>query len=198
MFYSLLMCMGILGASTESGVFDPRLYLFGTFDAIPNGHVGVVNVNGDIQSEIVSPGISFRRLRRYSGETIHYHNTMVEYDPYPYNSEEWIHAQSMEGTLWGFRLLGGNRVYAEHVVAVVRANGYNYDEKIAPQFKAAVTEVLVGLTDLEIRRTRASELNDLFRAKVQLEIHLHVAEGHKIDIVQITIEGKRVLDDRLS
>ena len=101
-------------------MFDPRLYLFGTFDAIPNGHVGVVNINGEIQADILTPGISFRGTRCYFGETIHYHNTMVEYDPYPYNTVDWIYAQSMEGTLWGFRLLGGNRVHAEHVVAVVR------------------------------------------------------------------------------
>jgi hypothetical protein len=184
--------------TSSSIVFDPRLYLFGTFAAVPNGHVGVVDVNGDIQPEILYPGISFRGVRRYFGETIRYHNTMIEYDPYPYDVKEWIHAQSMEGTLWGFRLMGGNRVHAEHVVAVVRANGFNYDIQIGPQFKAAVIEVLVGLTDLEIRRTRSSELNELFREKVRHEINLHVTEGQKIDIVQITIEDKTVLDDRLA
>ena len=185
----------LIGAT--GAVFDPRLYMFGAFDTIPNGHVGVLNVNGEIQAELLSPGISFRGARRYFGETVYYHNTMVEYDPYPYNTKEWIHAKSREGTSWGFRLLGGNRVQAEHIIAVVRANGYNYDEKIGPQFKAAVIEVLVGLTDLEIRRTRSSELNELFRDKVRLEIDAHVTEGHKIDIVQITIEDKKVLDDRL-
>jgi len=181
-----------------SAVFDPRLYMLGTFRAVPNGHVGVVNVNGEIQSEIIVPGISFRGLKPYFGETVHDHNTMVDFDPYPSSYKEWIHAQSMEGTTWGFRLLGGNRVHAEHIVDVVRANGYNYDKKIGQQFKAAVTEVIVGLTDLEIRRTRSSELNELFREKVQQEIKAHVSEGHKIEIVQITIEGKQVMDDRLS
>ena len=74
----------------------------------------------------------------------------------------------------------------------------NYDQKISQQFKAAVTEVIIGLTDLEIRRTRSSELNELFRDKVQKEIHIHVTEGGKIEIAQITIESKRVMDDRLS
>ena len=184
--------LGLIGTSVA---FDPRLYMLGTFQTIPNGHVGVVNVNGDIQSEIISPGISFRGIRPYFGETIYIHNIMVDFDPYPQNKKEWIYAQSKQGTQWGFRLLGGNRVHACDIVEVVRAN---YDQKISQQFKAAVTEVIVGLTDLEIRRTRSSELNELFRDKVQKEINMHVREGRKIEIVQITIENKQVMDDRLS
>jgi hypothetical protein len=192
-----MWCIILFGAIGMAAA-DPRLYLFGTFKSVPNGHVGVVNVNGEIQSEIIFPGISFRGIGPYFGETIYNHNVMVDFDPYPQNNKNYIHAQSMQGTNWGFRLLGGNRVRAEDIVDVVRANGYNYDQKIGQQFKAAVTEVLVGLTDLEIRRTRSSELNELFRDKVQKEINIHVVEGRKIEIVQITIESKQVMDDRLS
>ena len=176
-------------------VFDPRHFLLCTFTAVDEGFVGIILNNGAVTGTVLDPGMNYRGLQAYFGESTFYHNTMVDYEPYPRSVH--FDARSIDGTNWMFKLLGANQVTKEDAVAVIRANGDRYDRNISCQFNSAVKEVVAQLTDLEIRKTRANDLNEMFRDKVQHEINLHVPEGPKIKIIQVTIELKECGDNRL-
>ena len=204
MLRTLLVCssVGVRG-------FDLRLLLGGIWQTIDEGHVGMVNQNGNLRDTVLPPGLHCRWLNGYTGEHLVQQTVMVDYDDYPVawqpgvndqdaTEQTWIVAPSADMTPWAFRLRGGNQVLAADMVAVVRANGIDYDRKIGIQFRAAVLEVVGGLSDLEIRKHRAGELNELFQKKVQEEIRLNVPSGEKIHIRQVTIEGKKPLAPELA
>ena len=173
----------------------------GLWIAVDSGHCGIIIQNGNILDNItLTPEIYYRGWTSYFGEYVYPHKYLVDYDAYPYvgDTDEMIWAQSLDGTEWGFKLLVANQVKMEHAISVLKANGLNYDQKISKQIKSAVKEAIGILTNLQIRKTNATDLNELFQIKIQNEINKYVPNGDKINIVQVTIEQKKCMNKELT
>lgn len=158
---------------------------------IPEGHVGVYSINGQIQDKLItsttfySPSFSKIELVKFiqKENTTGWLTCIVKYG---------IHLNISEIKI-------GNRIDKEKIIPIVKLYGYDYDTKLVVNPLAQyMRELCTTLTVDEIEITEFHKLDDLLREEIQRQNDA-INSGITIDYVRVaTVDvPKEIKDKRL-
>jgi regulator of protease activity HflC (stomatin/prohibitin superfamily) len=178
---SLVICLSLCSLSTA----------FLAFTRIPEGHVGVYSINGQIQDKLIT-------------STTFYNPpiTWVEIVKYIQDSDLVIDTKcvSKEGVnVYIPKIEIANRIDKEKIIPIVKLYGYDYDTKLVVNPLAQyMRELCAARTVDEIEITDFHKLDDLLREEIQRQNDA-INSGITIDYVRVaTVDvPKEIKDKRL-
>jgi regulator of protease activity HflC (stomatin/prohibitin superfamily) len=176
--------------------FHPLLaFGLGFWQRVQEGHVGLVYNNGALQSRVLVPGLHFTPSA-YLGFDLKPFNVLEDVDCF--GCADKISVKTNEGTEWLCAINIANQVAAENVVSVVQAQGIEYDKKIGRLVTNVLKEVFSRLTNLEVRKDKAADLNELVHAELKAQMKANWPTFHdRIAINYVTFEYLECKDKTL-
>ena len=163
----------------------------GFFTRIPEGHVGVYVVNGQIQEQLVT-GISLY-MPIYSTIELVKH---IQDNDHLLNTKS-VSKEGVEVVVLDIEI--ANRINKTNIVRVIKEYGFDYDKKLVTQPLAQYwREICAERTVDEIEITDFAKLDDLLKQEIQRQVDA-IGSGITIDYVRVSsiVVPKSIKDKRL-
>ena len=155
-------------AIVPSAAWHPlKTFGLGFWREVPQDSVGLVYKNGALRDDTLAPGLHFLP-GAYTGTIVRDFGVLEDIDCF--GCEHKLLVKSQEGTEWLVAVNVANQVVAENAVSVVKAQGTDYDSKMGRLMPSVLKEVFAPLTNLEIRKDKATELNELAETELKGQI----------------------------